>query len=171
MTLSFTTLAGLTGAQGDSAMMTRREMNATLGALATLFSGTIASLRAEASPQQSAQATAQPNAPRGITTLMTQDVGELGDSQATMLILTLPPKFGPTPPHKHTGPVFAYMLEGHVENQVDPEEPKTYSAGDSWYEPAMHVHRSLRNLSETETAKILVVEVFPKGKPAGLPAQ
>ena len=67
--------------------------------------------------------------------------------------------------HKHSGPVFAYVLEGSVENQVDPDQPKTYNAGDYWYEPAMHVHRLLRNLSDTQQARILVFEVLPKGKP------
>jgi len=61
--------------------------------------------------------------------------------------------------------VFAYMLERSVENQVDPDGPRTYKTGDCWYEPAMHVHRLLRNLSETQPAKILVFEVTPKGEP------
>lgn len=153
-------------------MMTRREMNTALGAtVATLISGTIAALRGEAAaPRQDSQEHPPANPPRGATSLIHESIGDLGDAEATMLILTLQPKLVSTP-HKHSGPVFAYVLEGRVENQVEPEEPKTYSPGDYWYEPAMHVHRTMRNLSDTEQAKVLVFVVTPKGKPAGLPAQ
>ena len=54
---------------------------------------------------------------------------------------------------------------------MDPEQPKTYSAGDFFYEPAMHVHRQLRNLSKTETAKVLVFLVQEKGKPTAIGAE
>jgi len=151
--------------------MTRREMNNVLGAsVATLISGTVAAIQGEAaaSPQDSHEH-APPN-PRGVASLMTESIGDLGDSEASMLILTLQPKHVSTP-HKHPGPVFAYVLEGRVENQVDPEEPKRYSAGEYWYEPAMHTHRALTNLSDMEEAKVLVFMVTPKGKPAGIPAQ
>ena len=153
-------------------MMTRREMNTALGtALATVISGTVAAGRGEAAaPQQDSQGHPPSNTPRGAASLLNESIGDLGDSDATMLILTLPPKHVSTP-HRHSGPVFAYVLEGRVENQVDPEGPKTYSAGDYWYEPAMHVHRTFTNLSDTTQARVLVFMVTPKGKPAGLPAQ
>lgn len=150
-------------------MMTRREINTVLGTtFAAFISGTIALLRAEAA-QHDAQGHADSN-PRGITSLIHESIGNLGDSEATMLMLTLQPQSSSTP-HKHPGPVFAYVLEGRVENQVDPEEPKTYAAGDFWYEPAMHVHRTFRNLSDTELARVLVFMVVPKGSPAGIPAK
>ena len=160
-------------------MITRREMNATLGAsLVALLSGSVASLRAEAAaPQQAAKQNASSAPPRAIPTLLQESIGDLGEAEATMLILNLPPRpapghpVRPFPTHKHPGPVFAYVLEGSVENQVDPQEkPKAYKTGDYWYEPAMHVHRMLRNLSETKPARVLVFEVTPKGKPLGLPA-
>ena len=91
-------------------------------------------------------------------------------ARVSLLLLTLQPKHVSTP-HKHSGPVFAYVLEGRAQNQVDPEEPKTYSAGDFWCEPAMHVHRMFTNLSDTEQARVLVFWVTPKGKSASLPAQ
>lgn len=151
--------------------MTRREMNTALGAaLATVISGTMAALRAEATAPQHEQEHAASNPPRGVASLLTESIGDIGDADGSMLILTLQPKNVSTP-HKHPGPVFAYVLEGRVQNQVDPEEPKTYSAGEYWYEPAMHVHRMLINLSDTEVAKVLVFMVTPKGQPAGLPAK
>jgi quercetin dioxygenase-like cupin family protein len=128
-------------------------------------------LRAESPvPKQATQQNPASNPPRGVTSLLTESIGDLGDSDATMLMLTLQPKHVSTP-HKHSGPVFAYVLEGRVQNQVDPEGPKTYSAGDYWYEPAMHTHRTFTNLSDTEPAKVLVFMLTPKGKPASIPAQ
>lgn len=151
-------------------MITRREMNTALGAaLATVISGTVAALQAESATAQHDQEHAGSNPPRGVAPLLTESIGDIGDADGTMLMLTLKPKNVSTP-HKHPGPVFAYVLEGRVQNQVDPEEPKTYSAGEYWYEPAMHVHRMLTNLSDTEQAKVLVFMVTPKGKPLGLPA-
>jgi len=71
---------------------------------------------------------------------------------------------GASSPHRHTGPVFAYVLEGEIENQVDPDPPRKYKPGEFFYEPALHVHRTLRNLSATQAAKLLVFEVGEKGK-------
>lgn len=162
-------------------MITRREMNATLGAsLVALISGSVASLRADAvGPRQAGKESAARPA-RAIPTLMQQSIGDIKDAEVTMLILNIPPMPAgnaqgrsrrPFPAHEHPGPVFAYVLEGSVENQVDPEAPKKYKTGDSWYEPAMHVHRMLRNLSDTVPAKVLVFEVLPKGKPLAIPAK
>ena len=81
-----------------------------------------------------------------------------------MITLTVAPGVS-SPPHKHTGPVFAYLLEGEIENQVDPNPPQRYKAGEFFYEPPMHVHRSLRNLSATKPAKLLIFEVGEKRKP------
>lgn len=164
-------------------MLTRREMNATLSAsLAALLSGSVASLctKAAGRPQNVTQDEA-PAHGRATPTLMQQSIGDLADAEATMLILNLPPRPAananrhsarPFPAHKHPGPVFAYVLEGSVENQVDPQEkPKAYKTGDCWYEPAMHVHHMLRNLSDTQPARVLVFELTPKGQPLALPAK
>jgi hypothetical protein len=153
-------------------MMTRREMSVALGAsLVALLSEAVAPLRADAAaPGQNSQEPTPLAPPRAIPNLMEESIGDIGDAEASMLILNIPP-YVPAGPHggfrmhEHSGPVFAYVLEGSVENQVDPDPPKTYNTGDYWYEPAMHVHRSLRNLSDTQRARILVFQVLPKGKP------
>jgi hypothetical protein len=153
-------------------MMNRREMSAALGvSLVALLSEAVAPLHVDAAaPQQTSQEPTPLRPPREIPTLMQESIGDIGDAEASMLILNIPAnppegRHGAFPMHEHSGPVFAYVLEGSVENQVDPDPPKTYNTGDYWYEPAMHVHRSLRNLSDTQQARILVFEVLPKGKP------
>lgn len=64
----------------------------------------------------------------------------------------------PGPGHTHPGPVFAYILQGTIENQVEPDPPYIYAAGDYFQEVPMHVHRFLRNLSTTEPAKLIIFQ-------------
>ena len=146
-------------------MITRRDMNSAF-ALTALFSGApVAVLRA-----QSASESASPHGHMtgmsavAVKTLMQEPLGDIANPEVSVITLTVAPGAA-SPPHKHIGPVFAYILEGKIENQVDPDAPKTYSVGDFFYEPAMHVHRALRNLSQTEPAKLLIFQVGEKGKP------
>jgi quercetin dioxygenase-like cupin family protein len=146
-------------------MITRRDMNNAFALTALLSGAPVAVLRAQTAP-------AQPN-PHGhmagmstvaVRTLMQEPLEGITNPEVTVITLTVAPG-AVSPPHKHIGPVFAYILEGKIENQVDPDAPKTYSAGDFFYEPAMHVHRALRNLSQTEHAKLLIFQVGEKGRP------
>ncbi len=137
-------------------MTTRREMNTALG-IGLAFCSGMGSTQAQAAPEP-------------VKTLLQQPLGDIPNPEVNMLILNIAPG-AVSRPHKHFGPVYAYIVEGKIENQVDPDPPKTYSAGDFFYEPAMHVHRQLRNLSKTETAKILVFLVQEKGKPTAIGAE
>ena len=47
--------------------------------------------------------------------------------------------------HRHTGPVFGYVLEGEYEHAMNDEPIKTYKAGETFYEPSGAVHRVARN--------------------------
>jgi quercetin dioxygenase-like cupin family protein len=148
-------------------MITRREMNTALGAgLVGFFSGSASALlHAETLPaRQNPQGHMPDKVSVSLKTLMQEPLGDIRNPEVSVITLTIAPGTV-SPPHEHTGPVFAYILEGEIENQVDPDEPKTYNAGDFFYEPAMHVHRALRNLSKTEPAKLLIFEVGEKGKP------
>jgi quercetin dioxygenase-like cupin family protein len=141
-------------------------MNSSLAAMlaALIPEGSGRFLRAVASPFQPNPQTHTPNTSSvEVQTLMQEPLAEMPNPQVTVITLTVGP--GTTSsPHRHTGPVFAYLLEGEIENQVDPNPPRRYKAGEFFYEPAMHVHRSLRNLSGTNAAKLLIFEVGEKGK-------
>ena len=59
-------------------------------------------------------------------------------------------------PHMHSesGFIFAYVVSGAIESQVNDEPKRIYRAGESWYEnPGSH-HRVSRNASATEPAKL-----------------
>ena len=147
-------------------MMNRRDMSATLaGVLAGLISDkAVALLRAEGvAASENSQEHAQNKSSIVVQTLMQESLAEVPNAELKVSTLTVPPG-APSLPHRHTGPVFAYLLEGEIENQVDPSPPQRYKAGEYFYETPMHVHRLLRNLSGTETAKLLIFEVGEKGK-------
>jgi len=141
-------------------MMSRREMGKMLALSAgAMFAGAASAERTKAQTQSAGQA----GEPIRVDRLMSEPLAAMQDPEVRMLTLTVAPG-ATSQAHRHTGPVFAYILEGSIENQVDPEPAKSYKPGDFFYEPPMHVHRQLKNLSSTEEAKILIVEVGEKGK-------
>ena len=139
-------------------MMTRREMGKTLGLAALSTAGLNDLLIAQAPKDQHKGGDSI-----GVQRLFEQAVPDIGSKEVRLVLLTVEPG-GTSHPHRHTGPVFAYVLEGTIQNQVDPEPLKTYHAGEIFYEPTMHVHRALTNLSKSKPAKILVFEIGEKGK-------
>jgi quercetin dioxygenase-like cupin family protein len=140
-------------------MMTRREMGKTLGLAALSTAGLSDLLMAQAAKD----AHNKGGDSIGVQRLFEQVVPDIQSKEVRLVLLTVEPG-GTSHPHRHTGPVFAYVLEGTIQNQVDPEPLKTYHAGEIFYEPTMHVHRALTNLSKTKPAKILVFEIGEKGK-------
>ena len=144
--------------------MTRREAHGTL------LSAAAALLAAPVALHSTAVAQATRSGGKPVRTLMREPLAAMPNPEVSAIILTLAPGSNGHP-HEHTGPVFAYILKGSIENQVDPGAPKTYHAGDYFYEPPMHVHRMMRNLSATETAEVLVFQVGEKGKPFTITAK
>jgi quercetin dioxygenase-like cupin family protein/uncharacterized membrane protein YphA (DoxX/SURF4 family) len=96
--------------------------------------------------------------------LMTQALPQEVGSEARMLRVDLPP-LAESPPHRHPGAIFAYVLEGEVVSGLDDESPQTYRRGDCWYERPGQVHRVSRNPSPTRTARLLVLFLTEPGKP------
>lgn len=141
--------------------MTRREMGKALALAAFSTAALTQVLRAEATSKDSQSS--KDGGSIGVKRLFGEDVPDIGGKEVRIVLLTVPPG-GTSKPHRHTGPVFAYVLEGAIQNQVDPGLLKTYHSGEIFYEPTMHVHRALNNLSKTKTAKILVFEIGEKGK-------
>jgi quercetin dioxygenase-like cupin family protein len=149
--------------EGEIAMITRREMNGTLAAaVAAFFAAGIPTPAAQA-PSQHESAHGRMHGPSPVKTLMQEPLGNIPNPEVSVITLTVAPG-AVSPAHEHIGPVFAYILEGEIENQVEPNPPKRYGPGDYFYEPAMHVHKMLKNLSKTKPAKLLIFQVGEKGK-------
>ncbi|HET6159931.1 MAG TPA: cupin domain-containing protein [Dongiaceae bacterium] len=75
---------------------------------------------------------------------------------------------GASPAHVHSksGFVFAYVVSGAIESQVNDGPKRVYHAGESWYEDPGSSHNVSRNASATEPAKLLAVFVADTGDKA-----
>ena len=78
----------------------------------------------------------------------------------TAVEVTYPPG-GSSHPHTHAKSAFiyAYVVSGAIESQVDDGPTRTYKAGESFYEEPGQHHGISRNASKTEPAKLLAVFV------------
>ena len=64
-------------------------------------------------------------------------------------------------PHRHPGPGFGYILEGEYEWGIDDQPAKVLKAGDTFYEPAMCLHRVSRNPGKVKT-RLLAWVIHPR---------
>jgi len=75
------------------------------------------------------------------------------------------PPGGASAPHHHARSAFiyAYVVSGEIESQVDDGPARVYKAGESFHEvPGAH-HRISRNASKTAPAKLLAVFIVDTG--------
>lgn len=84
-----------------------------------------------------------------------------GQQLSAMTVTYAPGQF--SPPHRHGGDAFVYVLSGHVRSQVDGGAAHVYGPGDSWFEPAGAHHVVSGNASSVEPATFLVVFVAAGG--------
>jgi quercetin dioxygenase-like cupin family protein len=99
-----------------------------------------------------------------VTQLSQRDIIEKLDGKAasaTVVEVTFEPGQKGSP-HRHTGPVFGYVLEGEYEHALDDEPVKKYKAGDTFYEPSGCVHRVTRNPSARQKTRLLAVILHPR---------
>ena len=61
--------------------------------------------------------------------------------------------------HSKSAFIFAYVVSGQVESQVNDGPKRVYRAGESFYEMPGSSHPISRNASKTEPAKLLAVFV------------
>jgi quercetin dioxygenase-like cupin family protein len=83
------------------------------------------------------------------------------ESSATVQEVAIEPG-GRVLPHRHTGPVFGYVLEGEYEHALNDDPVTTYKAGDTFYEPSGCVHRVTRNPSARAKTRLLAVILHPR---------
>ena len=74
-------------------------------------------------------------------------------------------------PHRHSGPVLGYVLEGSMIMQVNDGPPVTYTAGQMFFEPEGGTHQVSRNASSVNRARILAIIFGKKGEPLTVPVK
>jgi quercetin dioxygenase-like cupin family protein len=99
-----------------------------------------------------------------VTQLSRRDIVEKldgNDAKVTVVEVAIEPG-GRVLPHRHTGPVFGYVLEGEYEHALNDDPVTTYKAGDTFYEPSGCVHRVTRNPSARAKTRLLAVILHPR---------
>jgi quercetin dioxygenase-like cupin family protein len=85
-------------------------------------------------------------------------------SSAMVRLLELPPGDPGLAPHRHSGPVFGYMLEGRILFELEGEAPYPIKAGEAFWEPGGEViHYTIANLLADKTSRLVVVMLCAPG--------
>jgi quercetin dioxygenase-like cupin family protein len=109
-------------------------------------------------------ATATPAAAHGVGETVTphfrQTIPNIPGKSLVALVVDYTPG-GASPSHTHAKSafIFAYVLSGEIESQVNDGPKRVYRAGESFYEPPGSRHPVSRNASNSEPAKLLAVFV------------
>lgn len=91
-------------------------------------------------------------------------------SDAMTILVTLPPGSDGSPPHRHTGPCFGYVLQGELLFELEGDPERVVRAGETFWEPggdAIH-YQDGNNLADAET-KFLVTMFGVPGQPMLIP--
>jgi quercetin dioxygenase-like cupin family protein len=89
-------------------------------------------------------------------------------SPADVMIATveLPPGDPGTPPHRHSGPVFGYMLDGEMLFELEGESERVIRAGEAFWEPGGDViHYQAANHLSGAWSRFVVVMIRIPGVP------
>ncbi|WP_253258111.1 cupin domain-containing protein [Pseudonocardia sp. N23] len=78
--------------------------------------------------------------------------------------VTIPPRNPGTPAHRHSGPVYGYMLEGEMIFELEGDPPVVMRPGDTIWEPGGdRIHYQAANPGDT-VAKFVVVMACKAGE-------
>lgn len=82
------------------------------------------------------------------------------------VVIELAPGSSGTPPHRHPGPVFGYMLEGKMIFELEGDRPRVISAGEAFSERGGDVihYRAANHLSD-RTSRFVAVMCCVPGQP------
>ena len=82
-----------------------------------------------------------------------------GKSVKTVIVDYAPGGASASHLHAKSAFIFAYVLSGEIESQVNDGPRRVYRAGESFYETPGSLHAVSRNASKTKPAKLLAVFV------------
>ncbi len=102
-----------------------------------------------------------------LTTLDEQMLPPLPSAMHMMTVKVEIPPGGPgTPPHRHSGPVFGYLLEGEMIYELEGDQPRVLHPGEPFWEPGgdrIH-YQAANNLADAWTRFVAVMCCAP-GQP------
>ena len=91
-------------------------------------------------------------------------------ANAVTVVVTLPPGSAGSPPHRHPGPVFGYVIEGEVLFEVEGQPERVIAAGESFWEAGGDVihYQDANHLRDAES-RFLALLFVPPGEPVLVP--
>jgi quercetin dioxygenase-like cupin family protein len=105
-------------------------------------------------------ASATPSAAQKVTPQFEQTISNIpGKSLIAVVVDYAPGGASPSHTHAKSAFIFAYVLSGEIESQVNDGPGRVFRAGESFYETPGSRHSVSRNASKTEPAKLLAVFV------------
>jgi quercetin dioxygenase-like cupin family protein len=85
-------------------------------------------------------------------------------AHAMTQLVELPPADAGLAPHRHSGPVFGYMLEGRMQFELEGQEPREIVAGEALWEPGGDVvHYQTANLEPDTWSRFIAVCICAPG--------
>jgi quercetin dioxygenase-like cupin family protein len=89
----------------------------------------------------------------------------LTDYKMDVTVMTIIPGGVDTVSHRHDCELFGYVLEGSVEIALVTKTPKTYKAGEMFYEKRNILHTLTKNGSASQPARVLLMFLIKNGRP------
>ena len=85
-------------------------------------------------------------------------------AHAMTQVVELPPADDGPGPHRHSGPVFGYVLEGRILFELEGEAPREIVAGEAFWEPGGDVvHYQVANLDSQSASRFIAVCICAPG--------
>jgi quercetin dioxygenase-like cupin family protein len=102
-----------------------------------------------------------------LTTLLHQTPPSIPEGAEIMTAtVELPPGDPGTPPHRHSGPVFGYVLDGEIIFELEGEPERVIRAGEAFWEPGGDViHYQAGNHRADAWSRFVVVMMGVPGAP------
>jgi quercetin dioxygenase-like cupin family protein len=84
-------------------------------------------------------------------------------AEGMTVLIELPPGDPGSPPHRHSGPVFGYLLEGEMIFELEGEPERVIRAGEAFWEPGGDVihYQAANSLSDRCTRFVVVMLCAP----------
>ncbi|UQN29886.1 cupin domain-containing protein [Brachybacterium kimchii] len=89
--------------------------------------------------------------------------GGVGPAHVMTVSMTLEPGSPGSPPHRHSGPVFGYLLEGELVFELEGEPERIIRTGEAFWEPGGDLihYQAANHLAEAPTTFIAVMVCAP----------
>jgi quercetin dioxygenase-like cupin family protein len=98
-----------------------------------------------------------PSPKNSFDVLLHQDPTIAPGSGAMVATVTVPPGDAGSGPHRHSGPVFGFVLEGEILFELEGQEPYPIKAGEAFWEPGFDVvHYQAANLRDDIASRFVV---------------